>query len=531
MKVIRTATSGWFLPIDFAECCSMAWRRAEKLLGSPRHKQLSGEAAITYFDAARKTLERDLILRAQQFSPLQWLSYLRQIPNQISSGELSTTGPYDLALAEILSGESRKVSRSLNYPKSRSIAEYVLDYFAGVQTLSQVHVNLRWAGKGAAFDMTQSALGRREARTDLEQAVKLFDGRIEKDVASGQTMPRTGLGTDAVEKNGCGVAVPMVVRLHGNNNSFSFDILRICMDRLAEFNAMLFAEGLQWWSRQDALLVLFLKISQSLAMGGNSELVDVMKDGFLLTEAEPFLQAAKWTLAAAAREASQLFPGFALPSDPEAFWREVTEFRGTAWPLLSGPIIRIEGNSVALDLNNATLRLQQSAHFSAPGGRIGQLRGPEFERTVQRIIDKTDHAPTDHAPNDMRHLIGAIAYRVDGSRLTDIDAVARRGNQLLLISCKSKEYSGDYDSGDPTSIRELAKFVKQSLRQWREKVEYFRTHPGCVENVDFSVFELIPLLCLPFVPYLPLGPETEEILPGLLAVCSIGELQSWLASH
>ena len=38
------------------------------------------------------------------------------------------------------------------------------------------------------------------------------------------------------------------------------------------------------------------------------------------------------------------------------------------------------------------------------------------------------------------------------------------------------------------------------------------------------------MVCLPHVPYLPIGTETAFGAPGLRAIVSVSELRSWLAN-
>ena len=124
-------------------------------------------------------------------------------------------------------------------------------------------------------------------------------------------------------------------------------------------------------------------------------------------------------------------------------------------------------------------------------------------------------------------LVGAVIKR-SGQHVTDIDAVGVRGNSLLLISCKSSAYSGQYDTGDPRAIKGLENRAAEALTSWLQKVQYVRDNPQCLAGFDFGRYRIIPLVCYPFAPYLTIGPLTEEVVPGLRAVSSVSELRSWL---
>jgi hypothetical protein len=167
--------------------------------------------------------------------------------------------------------------------------------------------------------------------------------------------------------------------------------------------------------------------------------------------------------------------------------------------------------------------LQEHAEFNTQGGAEGNLRGRDFERAVQAIIDLSSWAP----PQDLRQNVGQ-AIRIARKDVTDLDAIGLKGKKLMLVSCKSRIYSGKFDQGDPQTIRATASVAKNALRTWLEVESILQANPKCLRGFDFSKFEILPVVCLPHVPYLPIGPETEFIAPNLRAVVSISELRSWL---
>lgn len=54
-----------------------------------------------YFTLLRQTLEQDLRALAQSYPAVQWLWYLRRLPD-LFEAELPTTGPYDRSLMELM---------------------------------------------------------------------------------------------------------------------------------------------------------------------------------------------------------------------------------------------------------------------------------------------------------------------------------------------------------------------------------------------------------------------------------------------
>jgi hypothetical protein len=145
---------------------------------------VAADAMYNYLDSARKVVEDDLSQQVQELSPFQWLWYLRHLPLSCWIGKLRTTALYDSALAEILSARSAtsavpQTNPLLRYPLSESTAEFVAKFIAGVRYLSQIHSNLRWAGKGAEFSLTALAVGSAVASVDTRRAVELYDARVE----------------------------------------------------------------------------------------------------------------------------------------------------------------------------------------------------------------------------------------------------------------------------------------------------------------------------------------------------------------
>jgi hypothetical protein len=68
-----------------------------------------------------------------------------------------------------------------------------------------------------------------------------------------------------------------------------------------------------------------------------------------------------------------------------------------------------------------------------------------------------------------------------GRDITDFDALGLKDRKLMLVSCKSRIYSGKFDQGDPGTIRATVNVAKealssllevnQSLRQIREVLQ------------------------------------------------------------
>jgi len=170
--------------------------------------------------------------------------------------------------------------------------------------------------------------------------------------------------------------------------------------------------------------------------------------------------------------------------------------------------------------------LHEFAEFNTQGGAQGNLRGRDFERAVQAVIDLSSWAP----PGHIRQNVGQT-IRIGGRDVTDLDALGFKDAKLMIVSCKSRIYSGKFDQGDPRTIRATLSLATEALTSWLKIKSILEANPRCIPGLDFSNIEILPVVCLPHVPYLPIGTETAFVAPGLRAIVSVSELRSWLANE
>jgi hypothetical protein len=172
----------------------------------------------------------------------------------------------------------------------------------------------------------------------------------------------------------------------------------------------------------------------------------------------------------------------------------------------------------------ATNLLHQMLEFrAAGGGEAGNLRAAHFEAAVQAIIDDSPWAP----PLELRAKVGKDV-RFQGQTKTDLDAIGARESALLLVQCKSRVYSGEYDIGDYRAVRQGVQLVRDAVSDWTSFREFIREHP-LFDNFDFSKYsEITCVVCMPHVVYVPIGPTTSFVAPELRAAVSVQELSDWL---
>jgi hypothetical protein len=496
-----------------------------------------------YLDSVRMVVEHNLQRRVQHLSSFQWLWYLRHLSLSAWRGKLWTTPVYDCALAEMLSAASAtsaapQTHRLLRYPVDKSTADLVSEFVAGVRYLSQIHTNLRWAGKGANFSLKERAVGSVMAAAETRSAVELYDARVEaapmeflgtagsivsSESATDCLSEIIAVGSIAPDTNGAARKERFADQAAKYGTECRFAVVWRCLDELAKLNDLVASQGARWWPDELPLLVGFLRAAKGLVESDLSSMFKVLGLGWVIMSIETIDAAPSYVIEDAAAVVSRVFPGSSFPSDYRALFDAVSEIKGSAWPVRSGPAVRIERKLVCIDLSACTMMLGDFAEFNTRGGIEGDVRGRHFESAVQAVIDLSSWAP----PQELRQKVGQT-IRIARKDLTDLDAIGLKGRTLMLVSCKSRIYSRKFDQGDPQTIQATASVAKNALTRWREIKSVLEANPRCLAGVDFSKFEILPVVCLPHIPYLPIGPETDFILPGLRPVVSASELRSWL---
>lgn len=151
----------------------------------PPATTLEPAAAGEYLTLLRQTLEQDLRRLAQSYPAVQWLWYLRRLPD-LFDGVLSTTGPYDRSLMETVATTSTKPCPALPrsegqiaFPVTDGVVRRVLRLAMTTIVLSDLHSRLRRAGKGMTFEFQPGhPLPVNVPTPHLEQAIALYDQRV-----------------------------------------------------------------------------------------------------------------------------------------------------------------------------------------------------------------------------------------------------------------------------------------------------------------------------------------------------------------
>jgi hypothetical protein len=498
---------------------------------------LSGGEVAGLLTELISVVEQALIRWASVYSPVQWLWILRRLDPAVFKGDLSTTLGYDLALAETISGRSttrggaRIASDQLAFAFAESDAERVWRFCAGVRYLSHLHQTYRWANKGAPVQFAKRAPPQAQPSDELRQAAYAYDLRMKASFAylahSGNIATADPGGDTAI--TAFIQAEPFIMRVPDlpgppaqnaealtryvpHTVDFASHIKVLLHERTPRVPAV--AREVAALGCLLSALYEFLwnhrRISGALQRGylrwKRERLELVFEDAYSRLPSR-FKELSAWAGIASAAEWVSIIKGMC----------------GASWPLVAGPVLRIDNDEVLLDLYSASVRLNTLISDFARDGEAANARSKLFELRVQRLLDESPL----QAPATVRKMRG-LTLRLAGKHLTDIDAIGCRDDRLLLVSCKSTIYSPQYDAGDFRVVRNRESLLLDAIRDWDEKVTLLQRNP-VGDNYDFSNFGPIQgVVCTPLPVFVMRMPGTSTTPKGLTSGCSFVELESWL---
>ncbi|MFE2285595.1 hypothetical protein ACFXDJ_15680 [Streptomyces sp. NPDC059443] len=505
-----------------------------------------------YFTSVREALEADLCALAQSYSPVQWLWYLRRLPD-LFDGALATTGPYDRGLMEIMAATSRKTcpglpreQQQIAFPVTDGVVRRVLRFAATTVVLSDVHSRLRQAGKGMSFEPAGALLPAHLPDRALSDAIALYDQRVAEHGA-GLLAPGTRV-LSGDHRDGDPLLALVARSLPAWQGVPSWQGVprdkkpitvwgRYVPDGLSLGNlrallALTNRHPGQWWQPQLPALVALL---QALIIYMNAYTsngwISLSRYGYvslrrniltdMLTRALPMLR----------EDLDAWFPTQPL-SDADQVLELLEGLSGTIWPLTPSPVLYQAGEDVLVDFDAATRHLLRLCTIAPPGqGPVVNIRGDHFEETVQDLINESPWCPSPRVP-----LRGLKPKLIGGSAFTDLDAVGDWGDTLLIVSCKSRPYTETYDAGDHSAVRSVSTLVEGAVGKWQTVLSKLRENPQGA-NYDVRGYRrILGVVCLPHVPYTPLGSSTEviDISPSGVSLRmsnSYEELYRWLHGY
>lgn len=196
----------------------------------------------------------------------------------------------------------------------------------------------------------------------------------------------------------------------------------------------------------------------------------------------------------------------------------------TLRPWYPAPTIRRWNSAiVSFDLYSNSQRVVSLLSPSNAGGKESDFRARDFEKEVQRVVDDSPWRP----PSLLRDLVTKPLIRLDGSTVTDIDAIAVLDDTALLIDAKSLAAPGAFE-GLHRPTRNTRNLLERAVVDWTRKIDLLRGQRRG-RNYDFSgLAMLIPLVVTTGPHFVFLDLLEPPVWGELRPVTTLGELEAFL---
>jgi hypothetical protein len=489
-----------------------------------------------YVHQCRRIVEALISEHVSGYAAARWLYYCRRIPNIAFLSYQGGLDLYKVGVAEAMTGHisTSQIDEGPNYPLHQPVLQRVLRFSQEIVYLVNLHVALHQAAKGVPFKFGNSALPVAQLDSSTSEALSLFDWRV----ASFDQRPLARLGTQACDKASIDsvekvfASVPRIKETEWVRSPESPNDSRETPKILANYRIMLLdLEELgrlitdyrivaPVWSTEAGALLMVLRMAAEM-FSEPRFFRPVLEMGYVPTARATLLELFSNFFESAERAVRNTIPELPIPNSPERLLRELEGMRGSSWPIRTGPVVRCSGEAAELDLNCATMRLDQAFEFPRVTGAQANARAEHFERTVQSAVDSSPWF------NSAARRMQGRTLRHAGKYITDVDAIGAIGGKLVLISCKSVLYA-EYETADYRVMRNAADLVQKAVATWSQVCSFLRDN-RIGENYDFSSYsEIIGVVCTPILVYTPLGIATISVAKGLYAAVSISELDAWL---
>lgn len=524
-------------------------------------KRLLPQEAGSYFSACIHALELMMAPHINSFSSTRWFFYLRRLPNCIFEGDLYSTLPNSRAIAEIYALRSNKYEEpekrgSENVFKvDESLIRHLARFLAFVEMIYDLQVCYRFSGKGAEFEFERSpqslkSIPRKVLGENIRSAIKIYDQRhdiwIALDEGTNVVGKLAGAGYRNRDSNFDRTNVRLwaisdenhkrVSELIGDNIKMYTDLFPtdgfirlkyapMIIDLAVVFEAYRFEPLINHPPSLYTLhsLAVLMLAGQLLDVLGLST-IRVAEVGYFITERASWEQHGEKSYSSIWAQLKALIPLDGLPEKFAQFSTLDVELEPCPWPIRHGSYIKTVGEYVYIDMWSASNAFLTSYQHPREQGPVANGRALRFEDEVQAAIDATPATPNDA----LRSVRQKQLKRSNGTPITDIDALAVKGDTLIAVSCKSIIYTSEYDKGDYNMIRNGETTVVNALNYWNDVIAELNQQPTG-QNFDLSKFKQIKgVVCTPFVLYTSNLAALSETMPGLRSVCSVDELATWL---
>lgn len=505
-----------------------------------------GEAAALLRESISVLDGRGMEMFGRRLPAYDWLWMIRRLPLRHIWTPSAATSTRAIMTGLALGNNTRPgelVAGGLIAPTSRhgrSLA--FLHGYASV--LSELVIAYRWVGKGGhvTLDFAGNSLssgGSEELRGRLAE----YDARVLVDDAWG----------------GFGVRLPEISRVNPQPERGEGPILLLAarskpewvgpdtptptveryVERFAHLEEVFtllaapHAPGAADLNPEMGVLLPLLATYPILYAAGSAARQNARSVGYsVLLGATPPTEESQWYHATrqAIEWAKDRLPGGMVPGTPEEMWARLVVLRPSVSPIQQGPVIvTMPGQGCIVDWAAATARFIAALRYPKLQGNVANLRAAAFEESVRAAVGQTVCAPSEW----LQELIGRH-LALNHVNLSEIDAAATLpcGKVHLVVSCKSYQYTEEYERGDFNAVRNVNQRLLQDLVDWITFVRTLNTHRvGDNYRISDDAY-LVPIVVTPRVLFVENDVSSIRVLHeewGPRLVSSVGELVSVLS--
>lgn len=474
-------------------------------------------------------LRRRLEKLANMMTDLEWIWYIRKLPEEVFRGDLPTTGPYDRSLAEtagVLWGKKSRATRSLSkdgllqFDVSRDKIRLLIEFAAYIKGLATVQSNLRWCGKGAEFVLNKFGT-LTPVSSSLRDAVALYDARIA--ACAGSRLSFAGAGTQIGENSFSDENGPKefeVLSLAKSNLCNEYRTAFYNLEKVKNLNQTV---GNIWWHPSAPSVVALLRLGAIICAEMPEARQSLTQNGYVILNKTKFENTFLRSKNGLDEMIQTIFPMSKIPGEVKGLFAEIDLVKGSVWPLRPASTRFDLGQNILIDFVSIYARIKHVFEFPRVSSGIGNARADHFELMAQALVNTSKWCPDETLAN----LRGRPLHN-EGRTITDIDAIGCKGKRLLIVDCKSLIFDALYDQGHPSKVRSAIDEIEAKVKNWEKVRQYLQDNPVGA-NYDFAAYdEIVAVVCTPKPVYLPVGESTEFIGEGLRRCSSLDELDRFL---
>jgi hypothetical protein len=522
---------------------SIVDRRVTRVTGWDKPRVEVGDAAWLALCAVESELENHAYAVAQELSSAEWLWYLRRARFLFEGhNNLASTAPYMAAIAESIGAVSAAPPRgsivpkpALMYPIDSKSARAVLRLAALAARLYSVQGRLRWAGKGSPIRSEPGWLPMSDPPPDLEAMVRLWDKRMEAHTSG--LLSAAGLYQPQVREILHGASALGIIPVAGVTDDGRFALGSFDLGHVPTIRDENLPLEIRWPTATLDLTALLLASLLHTTEGPHHRPSDkpalwmamFRRTAYrVMTRSELLLELSCALNLLTSLRLGGAIPGSVVLGSPDEVLDRLIGAEVCVWPPSDGPAIRPGADDAFfVDLWAATRRLARAiARPRLLEGEYANRWSQHFDASIQTAIDGSGWRPAaELAPLRGRHLTLA------GKRITDVDAIGESGDRLLLVSCKCRPFSLEWDRGEYATVRNVASAVDTAVAEWADRTERLKANPHG-DNYNFSRYrEFIGVVVTPSVPWSPNPTSVAESVPGLRVAVSAHEFGDWLETR